>query len=69
MDNYIKEIENSVITDLNLKEYYHLPTDDNTKKLEIICDLNKLSVKELALIVETAEMSKITKCLHFSEGC
>ena len=55
MDNYIKEIENSVITDLNLKEYDHSQIEDNTKKLEIICDLTKLNVKELALIVETVQ--------------
>ena len=57
MDNYIKEIENSIITDLNLKQYDHLQTEDTctTKKLEIICDLNKLNVKELTLIVETVQ--------------
>ena len=55
IDNYIKEIESSVITDLNLNEYDHLQTEDTTKKLEIICDLNKLNVKELTLIVETVQ--------------
>ena len=55
MDNYIKEIENSIITDLNLKEYDHLQTEDTAKKLEIICDRKKVNVKELTLIVETVQ--------------
>ena len=32
-----------------------LQTQDTTNKLEIICDLNKLNVKELTLIVETVQ--------------
>ena len=63
MDNYIIEIENTVITDLNLNEYDHSQTEDTAKKLEIICDLKKLNVKELTLIVETVQ-----KCLKLPSG-
>ena len=57
MENYIKEIENTVIVGLNLqKEYHNVQTercDGSTKKFEIVCDKNELKAKELNLIVET----------------
>ena len=59
MENYIKEIENTVITSLDLKmECSRIQTEGcegDTKKFEIVCDKNELDVKELNLIVETLQ--------------
>ena len=63
MDNYIKEIENTVITDLNLEEYDDSQTEDTAKKLEIICDRKKVKLEELTLIVETVQ-----RCLKLPSG-
>lgn len=59
MENYIKEIENTIIIGLDLKvEYGNVETEGcegDTNKLEILCDKNELDVKELNLIVETLQ--------------
>ena len=57
MNNYIKQIEYSVITSLNLKlECSNTLTEgyeSTTKNLEITCDKSQLDIKELNLIVDT----------------
>ena len=64
MDNYIKEVQNIVITSLDLKaEYKNVQMsknkyEENTKRFTIICKKDALSIGELNFIVETVE-----KCL------
>ena len=59
MENYIQEIENSLIVGLDLEsEYDNTLTEwdkNHTKKLEIICDKKELKIKEVTLIIETLE--------------
>ena len=55
MENYIKETENELLTDLDLKLEAASGDKTNLKKLEIVCDMKKLNVKELTLIVETLQ--------------
>ena len=57
MENYIKELEESIIINLNLKlEFNNAQIEGyagSTKKLEISCDKSQLNIKELNLIVDT----------------
>ena len=53
MENYIKEIEHTVITGLNLEEEYECK--GSTKKFEIVCDNYELKVGESDLIKETLQ--------------
>ena len=59
MEHYIKEAEDLLLTDLNLKLEQASGDEINMKKLEIVCDKKKLHVKELTLIVETLQ-----RCLN-----
>ena len=56
MDNYIKEVESTVITSLNLQLEYNAVlaqfNNGRIKKLEIFCDRNELKVKDLNVIKE-----------------
>ena len=67
MENYIKEIETSVVIGLNLKlEYDKVQPeggDSGTKKFEILRNKNELDVKEVNLIVETLQ-----RCLNLPGG-
>ena len=59
MDSYIKEVENSIIVGLNLKveceKVQNESYENSTKVLKIVCEKDKLQIKELNLIVETVQ--------------
>lgn len=70
MDKYIKEVDNTLITGLNLRVKYkkHIQIgkskyEKNTKRFTVVCSKKELLVEELNFIVETLE-----DCLKLPRG-
>ena len=59
MDDYIKEVDSIVITDLNLRLEQIESSKDGAKKFEIFYDQDELDLKELNVIRET-----LRRCFH-----